>query len=394
MRQFWGSLHHNPWHSGMKVSVVRWMSESEAALRSLTGKIGNVNTPLLTIAVDIGGGSTDIAFWSENKLLDQVSFKLAGNDMLDRTFMKSDTLIKLFQICTGREVKPDDALKMEERPEIFANAALADGQAKAGSEPQRHPFPIYLFNKGLQSDAPWFRIRSLIFLFFTGICYYMGVKARSCAGVTIPAVDVYFGGRGSSMLTWLSNDYHSLHAAFRDAFLTGLKRPADEGVQILFPALDPVLSFNGQALKFDERFPLLKTEVSTGLLRNPALDLKSDPPASVSADEKGWTKTKSKVPVAWTDSLTPADLAVINAPNEGEMIGTSIGYFLWEILQEDKSGNLDKLIVDKPRLQKLAMNGNSAVSMIRTEATKDDLVLQPIFAFELKALMQQYADMP
>lgn len=394
MQQFWASLEQISWHDEMNVSVVRWMSESEAAVRALTYKVGNIVTNSLTIAVDIGGGSTDIAFWSGGKLLNQVSFKLAGNDMLHEEFMTSDTLMKLFEICTTEPIKLEDAKKMLDRAEIFANAALAEGQARAGDEPQRHPFPVYLFNKKMQSADPWFRIRSLIYLFFTGICYYMGVKARACKGITTPAVDVFFGGRGSSMLTWLSSAHPKLQVAFTQAFLKGLKRPADEGVEMLFPeSKDVTVNFRGQALKFDDNYPRLKAEVSTGLLTDPNTRLTSNPPASVSADEKGWTKTTSNLPVKWTDSLTPADLADINAPSGGDKDSTSITDFLVSILHEDEKNSLEGLNVDKKRLQKLKIDGNAVVTLIRKEATKDDLVLQPIFAFELKALMQQYAKM-
>ena len=252
MRQFWDSLQNFAWHNGMNVSVARRMSESEAAVRSLTHKVGNIETDRLTIAVDVGGGSTDIAFWSGSELRNQVSFKLAGNDMLHRKFMTSDTLMKLFEICTSSPIEPKEAHDMLDRAEIFANAALAEGQTRAGDDPGSHPFPVYLFNKGLQNEAPWLNIRSLIYLFFTGICYYMGVKARSCDGVTIPAVDIFFGGRGSSMLTWLSNGPGPLNAAFTQAFLKGLKRPADDGVAMLFPeSNNVVVRFRGQALKFD-----------------------------------------------------------------------------------------------------------------------------------------------
>jgi hypothetical protein len=391
MQQFWGTLQNKSWHDGMDVLVDRFMSESEAACRSITKRIGLVRTQPLTITVDIGGGSTDVAFWSGSELLHQVSFKLAGNDMLDRAFLDSAALVEIFRICTGDGIGTDEAEKMEDRAEIFANAALAQAQVDAGNQPQKHPLPNHIFNRGLQTTAPWLRFRSLVYLFFTGLCYYMGVKSRSFA-ITVPQVDVFFGGRGSSMLTWLTNDPASLESALVHAFTVGLNRSADDGVPMQFENIAGVqVHFYGQALKFNKDLPLLKTEVAEGLLSSPNQILKSDPPTSVSADEKGWTR--NGVPVAWTASLSPADLAALKAPNEAGFVGTSIGYFLWEILQEDKFKSLQKLLVDEERLKKLKLNGNEIDNIMRKEAESDNRVLQPIFAYELMALMQQYAKM-
>jgi hypothetical protein len=68
-----------------KTQFEAFLSESEATCRTLAWFPKSpvpVGAGGLCIAVDVGGGSTDFAYWSKGNLLDQFSFKLAGNDVL------------------------------------------------------------------------------------------------------------------------------------------------------------------------------------------------------------------------------------------------------------------------------------------------------------------------
>src|ERR1039458_9279753 len=96
----------------------------------------------------------------------------------------------------------------------------------------------------------------------------MGTQTRLCS-VEAPLVDVFFGGRGSAMLTWLSLKPAQIAETLGNAFRLGLRRVADDGVAGTFPAYSEaslVVNFNGQSVFADSELPRLKTEVARGLL--------------------------------------------------------------------------------------------------------------------------------
>jgi hypothetical protein len=390
MEGFWNSLPLTKWHKQMSIDSPQKMSESKASCRALTEKAIRIHGNSLTITVDIGGGSTDMAFWSEKKLLDQISFKLAGNDMLDRDFLSADTLAELYRICTGQSIPPHDMPKLLKRPEIYVNGALAAKSLETETDPRKHPICSHIFKQSLQGEVPWQQFRSMVYLFFTGLCYYMGTQTR-LRSVGYRDVDVYFGGRGSAMLTWLSIEQSKLTESLGNAFLLGLLRVADDGVVNSFPAGNPTVNFHGQAVSANSDLPRLKTEVARGLLVKSEMKLATGIQVGTAAGETGWTMNGH--PVAWNAQLEPEDLANLMPPDEAGFDSTMIGHYLWEIFQEDKTESMETLNLDTECLKKLKVNGADVISLVRMSADPEEKPSQPIFAYELKALMHQYAQM-
>ena len=48
-----------------------------------------------TACLDVGGGTTDLSVWQENKLLHQVSIKFAGQDICTRVMQLKPSFIRL-----------------------------------------------------------------------------------------------------------------------------------------------------------------------------------------------------------------------------------------------------------------------------------------------------------
>lgn len=400
MSDFWIALGLERFQTGMTVEASdQAISESEAACLAMKAAgIVNVSTSALTIGVDIGGGSTDISFWSKDELLNQVSFKIAGNDLLPTSMLTDEALAEILSICQPQAMqsgKVADAIsKIRERPEVYIAGALSDagGPGRAGE----HPFTLHIAKN--KAKSPWQQLRSMVYLYATGLSYFLGSQARV---YEVPASDVaiYFGGRGSMFLKWLTIDTGQLKGLMRHAFETGLSRVVpDDGIQNLFrssSALD--LRFAGQALEANPRLPALKTEVAAGLLEAPlgasarAQGTKGQE-RSVKAGEIRWKL--QRVPgefsaIGWAQDLTEKDLNKIEAP---EHFGsTLVEQFLSEMVKDDPNKYVTNQSLD-PRLRDLRLKHNDIVQQIRNSANGSDKVLQPIFAYELKALMNQYAE--
>ena len=404
MRNFWGNVaikyadvgkdsqSADP-QRGMTIAPPVSISESEAVCRAFAAGEGgdhgaNVAAGMLTIAIDIGGGSTDIAFWSEGRMLDQFSFKVAGNDILDRRYLNEDALASVFEICYGAKMTSPDSLRaIKARPEIYLNGALTeakkDGAVFTGRNPRLHPLAMGIY-EGRTGSTPWINFRSMIYLFFSGLSYYLGVHSRSI-GVKQPRIDIYFGGRGSSLLTWLSANPYDTLPALKHSFLLGLGRQADESLVVAFPRQNVEPEFKGLAITDDVNYPALKTEVAKGLLAPPLREIPKQQPCVVG--EVGWTREGKKVD--WHTRVEPQELGQLEPPDNFD--STTIGEFSFEVLVTDRGKYLESLNLDRALLKTLVPEGSSIQGLIRAQESSDTYVPQPVFAYELKTLMQQYA---
>lgn len=193
------------------------------------------------------------------------------------------------------------------------------------------------------------------------------------------------------MLTWLSLLPKELESTLANAFLVGLTRDADDGVPNTFPGGERKVNVYGQPVSGDPNLPRLKTEVARGLLVNSGMKLAAGALKGNVAGEIGWTK--NGLPVAWNAPLTPQDMSILKSPDQAGFDSTMIGHFLWEILEEDESKSMERLNLDDKRLKSLKVNPPDVIGLIRKSADAEERALQPIFAYELKALMHQYARM-
>jgi hypothetical protein len=299
----------------LEVNAGTGISESEALCRHLS----EFNTlPLhadsLSIAIDVGGGSSDIAFWSAKQLLDQISFKLAGNDILVPLATLPGFLPGLSTVCDPNGDSQETVKLMTEVPDSLAtmiNALLVqaiglDGKPFTGGDPRQHPMPHALVTRLKAAETPWSEARSLIYLFVTGLSFYTGLHARKLFGERVGkgAIVLVFGGRGSALLTWLERG-ERIRNLIRSAFLEGLTLEYEQfrgtAVEVFSPAN-----------WYDPSNPL-KGEVVRGLLRAKLGDEAPARPTKVLIGEKGWW-VKSSDPLAWDTEIDDTELGKLNPP--------------------------------------------------------------------------------
>jgi hypothetical protein len=362
----------------MSIEVEDGISESEAVCRRLAS-LGRVVLPVsggaLSIAVDSGGGSTDIAFWSEEKLLDQVSFKLGGNDIFSVELCSLPGFVDLlYRSCRGQN--PDDPIRraFEARPYIMANWVLSDVQTSS-LDPRLHPFVVELF-KGAFGAFPWCQVRSLIFLYYAGLIFYLGLHARKF-NVQLNNFQIYLGGRAASLLAWVNNVPLILEPTLKDAFLKGYNaETASAAGQQKIP-----VTFHGPSLHYNPQLPP-KTEVAAGLLCSPLREKIVWNTETTLVGETGYAIDSRNL--EWHDVVSANDLYSLRLPSNFE--STYIGNFINLVLPSLTSD----LSLDETNFRRLSVDDAYLHHVLRRATGEQQKFLQPIFASELAAVMNKY----
>jgi hypothetical protein len=372
----------------MEVDVVETVSESEAVCRCLAALSAlDVHAGSLTVAVDVGGGSTDVGFWSSKKLEDQFSFKLAGSDILNTRWLEfPDFLTTFYQACAGAAMPGKERENIEQRATAYMNNLLqfardTSGERYTGVDPRRHPLPKAILG-GPAGEAPWLHIRSLAYLFFAGVAYYIGIHARKFKP-QVPEMKVYFGGRGAGFLTWISADAEKAIDVLKEFVKAGLDhgkvKPADAPKA-------PELSIDllGPPLRFSPSLPQLKHEVALGLQADKLEGSIVEKKAETLIGETGWRIGDTEK--SWDDKVDVAQLGGLNLPKGNDFSASYLAFFKTLLPKHPE------LSLDVEGFKKLSILPAQIEDCVRKSGGKDEQVLQPVFACELKSLMTQYMD--
>lgn len=154
-------------------------SEANASAVFFLSDDPNFNLSGYAAVVDIGGGTTDISFWSKRRLVWEDSVKFAGGDLVEVL----DDLVKY--VCTGSSGTSwfSYDIAMRKWPYVHAN------WDKKMEDLRNTDF-----------FAKTFRT---ICLFYSGICYYIGVHLKT-KGISTPISHVAFAGNGIRFLEIIS----------------------------------------------------------------------------------------------------------------------------------------------------------------------------------------------
>lgn len=364
---------------GLQVKANRGVSESEAVCRHVAPLL-QARSSALSIAVDIGGGSTDIGFWTAGRLLGQVSLKLAGNDVLVPLLDVPGFLQGLVSICdpsTSLDNLSPDLVKPN--PPVLLNMWLAQaidarGQRFKG-DPRQHPVPVALATRFQTGEPPWAVARTLIYLFTVGTTFFIGLHARKwMEKIEIKAANLRFGGRGAALLTWLARD-EDLGDLLKAAFAEGLTLDHED-----FRGVQAEIFAPGNW--FDPRSPL-KGEVVQGLLAPPLSGEKPERPATTIVGEIGW-RDKADQPLEWDAEIGAAEIETLKPPPNHD--SGYMAHFLSRVVPK----HADDLGLDLPALRSLRLDSAKVQNQLRQGVAEDQEVLQPVFAVELKVLMEEY----
>ncbi len=385
LARFWGGISTVFSIPGeLDVTAGLGTSESEALCRHLS-EFGDlpILADSLSIAIDIGGGSSDIGFWSARKLLDQISLKIAGNDILVPLATHRQFLLGLAAVCAPGEDPEETVRLMTQNPEaqaamintLLVQARTANGEVFSG-DPRLHPMPQALVVRLRAAEPPWSEVRSLIYLFVTGLSFYAGLHARKLFAERADkgAITLVFGGRASALLTWLERDL-PIRDLLRATFLEGLTLEHDQFRSAVVEVFSP-------ANWYDKDNPL-KGEVVRGLLRGPLGGEAPTRPTKVMIGEKGWGY-KAGEPLPWDTEVDAAQLAKLVPP--ANLDSGHAAHFLARVVPR----YAQNLGLDEPGMLQLRLDAAKVQDNLRKSLADGQDVLQPVFAAELKALMERY----
>jgi hypothetical protein len=383
MRQFWQAISRSfSIPSRLEITAGSGVSESEALCRHLATLESSalpIESDAISVAIDIGGGSSDIGFWTARRLLDQVSLKLAGNDVLGPLQKVPGLLDDLVQICSpgsDRSLAQGTAYVNI----LLTQARDAAGRTFEGGDPKYHPVPVALSTRLRASEPPWSVARSLIYLFASGLSFYAGLHARQWIGsLSVKSAVLLFGGRGSALMTWLAQGA-KLEELLRTAFVSGLTldQPENRSTDV---------SIYGPGIFHDPRSPL-KSEVAQGLLKQQTLE---EPPKrrdTTMLGEIGWydSEDPDKATLPWDHPATAEQLRRLKPPPNHE--SGYAAHFLSRVVPQ----HVDVLGLDSAGLNALRLDSAKVQDYLRRAVAGDDGVLQPIFGVELKVLLEKYLE--
>jgi hypothetical protein len=153
-----------------------------------------------TACLDVGGGTTDISIWQENKLLHQVSVPFAGRDICTRILHYKPSFISvLFPNHTATITSKVAELRQDPNFSSWFDNILRIGSPHFLAE----TMPILRNEKHPQL----IHFASLMAISFAGIYHYLGIILAALAQEKLlkksTPMEVYLGGNGANFLHWL-----------------------------------------------------------------------------------------------------------------------------------------------------------------------------------------------
>jgi len=160
----------------IKINQERYTEAVAAACYFLQKK--KISTNELVAIVDIGGGSTEFAFWKGRKIIWQDSVKFAGNDLLELTPKLVNAIV-------------DKGRSIEDKIKFFTMYKM--------NWPYIHPTWNEELLKELDREDFRKEVYFSIGIFFSAICYYIGLHLRA-KNINEKIGTVAFAGNGTKFL--------------------------------------------------------------------------------------------------------------------------------------------------------------------------------------------------
>ena len=157
-----------------------------------------------TSCLDVGGGTTDISIWQENRLIHQVSVPYAGREISSQLLRRKPSFLKqLFPPSLTQDISEDEARARQDRN----FTSRLDNIMRFGSDELLSGRLDMLVNQKSTLQLPLQEFLSLISISFGGIYYYLGLvqqALRKEGKLTREGpTPVYLGGNGGRLINWI-----------------------------------------------------------------------------------------------------------------------------------------------------------------------------------------------
>jgi hypothetical protein len=157
-----------------------------------------------TSCLDVGGGTTDISIWQENKLIHQVSVPFAGREISSHLLRRKPSFLKsLFPPSLTADISDDEARARQDRNFI----SRLDNIMRYGSDELLNGRLDMLTNQKSPLQLPLQQFLSLLAVSFGGIYHYLGqvqkvLREEGKLSRNTPT-PVYLGGNGGRLINWI-----------------------------------------------------------------------------------------------------------------------------------------------------------------------------------------------
>jgi hypothetical protein len=157
-----------------------------------------------TSCLDVGGGTTDISIWQDNRLIHQVSVPFAGRDISSQLLRRKPSFLKqLFPPSLTADISDDEARARQDRN----FTSRLDNIMRYGSDELLAGRLDMLVNQESTLQEPLQQFLSLLSVSFAGIYHYLGQvqqvlrdEGKLTRSTPTP---VYIGGNGGRLINWI-----------------------------------------------------------------------------------------------------------------------------------------------------------------------------------------------
>jgi hypothetical protein len=157
-----------------------------------------------TSCLDVGGGTTDISIWQDNRLIHQVSVPFAGRDISSQLLRRKPSFLKsLFPPSLTADISPHEAKAMQDRN----FTSRIDNIMRYGSDELLAGRLDMLVNQKSDLQQPLQQFLSLLAVSFGGLYHYLGqvqsVLREEGKLTRNTPTPVYLGGNGGRLINWI-----------------------------------------------------------------------------------------------------------------------------------------------------------------------------------------------
>ena len=355
-KNFWSTIKKEIKDTGVELKLSKPETESVCVCKYLVKEghfIGGSTRP--QVAIDIGGGTTDIAIWWNDSLQSQTSLLLAG-----------DFIAKYAKNVPMFRIKLSD-YTIQVSDEIFCKYPRAIINKLLASE-----YGDNITNKITTVDthiAEIKRARTIIFTIASGIFYYIGLLIRhlTSQNLKIDGCDFFLAGNGSKLLKWvLGDDYKPLLEIFKGSIGPDISLE-DKNINI----------------KLSQHY---KEEVARGLLWDGYAPAVSDKEPVMIIGEKGYKDENKEL--SWDfDILSDIKkLSSIEVPDSFP----ELERFIDTYNSKAKSLYIEKLVIN----QSLIKAGIEQFIAEYKQLGQEELMVQSLFILEIKIIIEDLLKPP
>ena len=157
-----------------------------------------------TSCLDVGGGTTDISIWQDNRLIHQVSIPFAGRDISSQLLRRKPSFLKsLFPPSLTTDISDDEARARQDRN----FTSRLDNIMRYGSDELLDGRLDMFVNQESTLQEPLQQFLSLLAVSFGGIYHYLGqiqqVLREEGKLTRSTPTPVYIGGNGGRLINWI-----------------------------------------------------------------------------------------------------------------------------------------------------------------------------------------------